>query len=504
MLPTTISYIVEPQKELCTNFIIDKGASNITEFTDPRAADDGYRDTHINDAFDGIFAWTWTSNANIPDKTNNVLNVWVAVGRIKNGKLKLGKPVQLSNLPSNMMAWDTAVAINRTDKNNIVVSYGAIDHTVPVGVAYTYRAVSFDGGKTWPFFNTPLNGPTNIQPTGARGFGDNRGVASDKFGNIWYSTTNYVDASGNENNTPTFWISSDQGATFSVAYTAPLPLVLGVDLYDYPQFCFGGDGQGHYGLWWVADYFTVVFDIIPIVGFIPITGLGTYGVAVPPVFLYSLNNTQYFPNLTASEDGRVWCQSYAFPFSAFMPGVIRFKSPGPVDSNYAGPWQNAFPNNPEGYGLGNFISYPVYGYFNSVQTIIYDERRQALYSLRAQQAPDWAQNMRIYLMISRDNGQSWNDPFYISNYNFANRGFPSMALDTKTGDLIFGWYDGRNDKTEKSVQYVGAVLSEKQLDEMVGENSIVEPRIQFRTSYDSDLTKYISIGGSESKEANRI
>ena len=96
MMPTTVSYIVEPQKKLCTNFIIDAGASNITEFTDARAAGDGYRNTHVNDAFDGIFAWTWTSNANIPDKTNNVLNAWVAVGRIKNGKLKLRKPVQLS------------------------------------------------------------------------------------------------------------------------------------------------------------------------------------------------------------------------------------------------------------------------------------------------------------------------------------------------------------------------------------------------------------------------
>ena len=100
--------------------------------------------------------------------------------------------------------------------------------------------------------------------------------------------------------------------------------------------------------------------------------------------------------------------------------LFRFKSPGPVDSNYAGPWQNALPNNPSGYSLSNFISYPqvpgiASGYVNSVQTVIYDEKRQALYSLRCQQAPDWAQSMRIYLMISRDNGQSWSNPFYISN-----------------------------------------------------------------------------------------
>ena len=464
VLPTDITYLVEKKEELCKNFPISTGASNITQFTG-RAANDGYRDTHVNDAFDGTFAWTWTDNSNIADKTNNTLNAWVAVGRVKDGKLKLRPAIQLSNLAPGIMAWDTAVAINRTDKNNIVVSYGVLNHNISPTGAYTYRAVSFDGGKTWPAFNTPLNGLTNIQPTGPRGFGDNRGVASDKFGNIWYSTTNYYDNLGNFINTPTFWISTDKGVTFSVAYTAPLPIVLGVDAYDYPQLCFGGDGQGNYGLWWATDYFTAI-DIIPVVGFIPITGLGTYGTGTL-IFLYSLINMQYTPCLTASEDGRVWCVSdNVIPF-LFQPSVVRFKSPGPIDSNYAGPWHLNMLNDSSGYGVANFISYPAAGYFNGTQTIIYDEKRQALYALFAQQAPDYSQNMRIYLVISRNNGQTWSNPFYISNSNFANRGFPSMALDNKTEALIFGWYDGRNDKTEQSVQYLGAVLPKKQLNKMV-------------------------------------
>ena len=77
--------------------------------------------------------------------------------------LQIGAPIQLSDLAPRFMAWDTAVAINRTNKNNIVVSYGVINsklyqHTY---CHFAYRAVSFDGGKTWP-----INGPTNIQPTG--------------------------------------------------------------------------------------------------------------------------------------------------------------------------------------------------------------------------------------------------------------------------------------------------------------------------------------------------
>ena len=46
-----------------------------------------------------------------------------------------------------------------------------------------------------------------------------------------------------------------------------------------------------------------------------------------------------------------------------------------------------------------------------------------------------------------------DDPIDISTTDFANRGFQSMALDSVTGNLVFGWYDGSNDPTFQSVQY---------------------------------------------------
>ena len=33
------------------------------------------------------------------------------------------------------------------------------------------------------------------------------------------------------------------------------------------NICFGGDGLGNYGLWWSADYYNVVIDIIPVTSF---------------------------------------------------------------------------------------------------------------------------------------------------------------------------------------------------------------------------------------------
>ena len=245
------------------------------------------------------------------------------------------------------------------------------------------------------------------------------------------------------------------------------------------QFCFGGDGLGNYGLWFTSDAEDFNFDLVPVVGFIPITGLGMYGTGVTQI-LTSFANSQELPSITASADGRVWVQASAFSFFPNFSPVssdayaIRFKSPGPIDANYAGPWQIAIitPNTAPGSIIST--SYPGSGYFNTVQSNIYDEQRQALYSMINQQVPS-SQNMVIYLIISRNNGQTWTKPFYISNSNKNNRGFPSMALDVKTGNLVFGWYDGRNDPSAKSVQYEGAVLSANQLTKMVDKIPLTNP-----------------------------
>ncbi len=116
---------------------------------------------------------------------------------------------------------------------------------------------------------------------------------------------------------------------------------------------------------------------------------------------------------------------------------------------------------------GIFKSQPVVGYFNTVVGNIYDKKRKALYALVTYQIPDHSQDMHIFLIISRNNGETWSNPIDISTTNFANRGFASMALDPATGNLVFGFYDGRNDPTFKSVEYFGAVLLADKLDELV-------------------------------------
>jgi len=462
LLPTDISYIVQPKIRLKHNKKISLGFTNTTKFSNLGAKNNGVRDTHVNDAFDGVAAWSWTDNSTVSNKTNNTINAMVAIGRVdERGKLRVKKPIQLSKLPSGMGAWDTAVAINRKNKKNIVVSYGVFDSVNKV--SKTYCAVSFDGGKTWP-----KNGPTNIQATGLHNsFGDYRGVASDKYGNIWLSATNATDATGKEINQPYFAVSTDGGITFKLFYT--LPLTQATEIYDFPQYCFGGDGQGSYGLHFTADNFSSQGEA-PVVGFIPIFGLGSFGTPETPVYLSSFLNNNFIPSITASKDGRVWFLGVPLPLqTSISPICTIFKSRGPLDQNYAGPWN---------YGYANLLnlffeapiarSQPIHGFiYNCSQSNVYDDKRKALYQIMSSQARDFSQNMRLNFSISRDNGQTWSNPINISNNDFANRGFQSMALDTVRGDLYFGWYDGRNDPKQKSLEYFGAVIPAKKLDKLV-------------------------------------
>lgn len=456
LLPSSITYLVKTKEKLCKNTVLSNGFTNTTQFTNSAAADSGFRDSHVNDAFDGVIGWAWCDNSMITDKTNGTMNLMVAIGRTnKKGKLRVGKAIQLTNLAPGVMAWDTAVAINRTDSNNIIVSYGHIDNNT--GTSLLYRAVSFDGGKTWP-----ENGPLNVQP--ANGFGDARGVSSDKFGNIWYSATDFDGVI----NPPVFFVSTDKGVTFQLAFTAPTPAP--GEEYDYPQYCFGGDGLGNYGLIYQANLFTPD-GAVPTIGFIPILGLGVFG-APTTTTLSGLMNSVVQSNLTASSNGKIWLQGISTTtgrYTFISPITLAFKSPGLLDENYAGAWQTIIVGDDEfGYNNSDTISQPVKGYiFHSTQSILYDEERHALYAITSAQVPDFSQNMRIFFIISRDNGQTWSDAIDISTTNFANRGFQSMALDEITGDLIFGWYDGRNDPTYESVEYFAGLLPARTLDALV-------------------------------------
>ena len=312
-------------------------------------------------------------------------------------------------------------------------------------------------------------------------YGDNPGVAADKYVNIWYLSTNLLDNEGNEINQPFFAVSTDGGITYQLVYTLPDLEDPTSFLYDFPQLCFAGDGFGNYGIQYTTDYVNeYTGDISQIVGFIPIYGLGSFGSPTTPYYLSDFLNTSFSPSITASLDGRVWIYGLFFGYGTGITSTrMIFKSPGPTDQNIAGPWDCATLNQLNfTLLLPTYIqeSQPFFGYFHSPRSIFYDDKRQALYLLSQAQSPDFSQNMRLQLMISCDNGQTLTNGLDISNSDFGNRGFESMALDPVRGDLYFGWYDGRNDPTYQSVEYYGAVIPAKQLDKLVKKIPLSNPQ----------------------------
>ncbi len=516
LLPTTISYIVKPELKLEHNLALSNEFTNVSKFPPvilfpgtPYSV--GLRDTTVNDAFGGIVAYAWADNSNVADQSQAVMNMAVAIGHVsKKGKLKIDYSQFLTNYiadsPDGSFPFDKAVAINKVYTNNIIVSwtntYFPANNEPAVG-SFNTKAVSIDGGQTWTVGTTGVPQPTGVPFATA---GDNRGVASDKYGNIWWLSTNLFDLSGNFTNTPYFMVSTDLGATFNIVYTFPNPVtVSGVGFYDFPQYCFGGDGNGNYGINFVSDFFPTFnggagpYDSSPIVGFIQINGSANIpsNIIYPtfvPVLSQFLNNS-FLSSITSSIDGRVWHHSIPegtvqpYPGTGITNQQVVYKSPGPIDQNYAGPWDFATINlitfatfGPSGVPLEprQYDAQPGDMFWPTAQTIIFDDQRKALYGIVNTNFPNYkhsvfAQNTNIYFAISRNNGQSWSNPIFINSTDKNNKGFPSMALDPVTRNLLFGWYDGRNDPTKTGVQYFGAVLDAKTLDCLVTQIPVSNP-----------------------------
>lgn len=467
LLPSTISYIAEQADGLCDNLKLSDGATNITGFTGA-SLDNGLRDSHVNDAFDNVVAWTWQDNSMIPDKPNGTTNVMVAVGKTVNGKIKNVTVTQLTDFTLPVRTpFDTSVAINRTNKNNIVVSWGLKVQDFPAPATFSpFKTYSFDGGQTW---SVPDVIDPNIQ------FSDCEGVKSDKYGNIWYGLSARTVV--NNYRPPVFYVSTDGGISFTLIYTAaavPLP-----DNYDYPQYCFGTNELGVYGLYFVCAYSARIAGtgIFPFVGFFEIPQTGP--VFVPSestgYVLYSFTNQMRISDITASNDGRLWFYGPNTLSIGIVGGVnVIYKSPGAITDNYSGPWLNSIIKLPFSPNL--FASQPFRGYIpTSIKSVIYDNNLNALYALCIQSSPDFSQNMKLNFFISRNNGETWSDPFEISNTDFANRGFQSMALDPITGNLVFGWYDGRDDPSFESLEYYSAIIPHKKLRKLVKKISYSNP-----------------------------
>lgn len=456
----SIEYLIDSENHLIDikNFIIQKHQTDFSKFTG-KALNDGIRDSHVNDSHLSTLAWAWTDNSEQTDKTNNVMDAYVAIAHINDKHdLKISKPIRLTNLSTGFMAWDTAIAINRINPKNIVASYGILDHNSDNTQSTLNVSVSNDGGKTW-------SQSINIDPN-VTYFGDARGVIADKYGNFWFSSTSR--STDNSVINLSFYASRDGGLTWALIFqTNDSSVNLGQ--YDYPQVALGNNGLNQYGLWFLSDFYNADNNNLARLGFIPTNGLGNYGTPTY-IILDNLLNQVSLCDLDIGHDGTVYMvgnptiNSYSTIYGA---NTLIKKAPGPLDKSLISqPYtilntsQNTLPTN----------SYPIYNYTYFITTIkntIYDNHRKALYVVFSEQPNGQSQDMYLYMLISLDKGHTWSPKIQLSSSHKNNRGFSSVSLNN--GALSFGWYDSRNSKNSISEQYYGTMITKKQLDKLIKE-----------------------------------
>lgn len=350
-------------------------------------------------------------------------------------------------------------------------------------------AVSQDSGRTFgaPFVIDPsLNFPNAA-------VGDGPGVQCDKFGNMWFLIN--VDESGTYNALNLrFYVSGDGGNTWTLYFQTtdaifdPINPANSTGSYDYPQFCFGNDGLGNYGIWFEGDYFTASSGYEnneARLGFLPITGLYPAITPIPPADSTNyytivpqnqpnLLNTINLVTLAAKNDGTLFMEC------CIQNGVgaiaLFTKPPGDFNTPVVGPWTIDQIIN---QWLAGVASYP-FGvgrpYFPvTVKNIIVDEARGALYAIVCEQLYFTSQDYNLFMMVSLDNGVTWSEKIPLASTTSQNRGFSSATLNPADQALYVGYYDARNidpnppvgTVPHSSLQYYGLQLTKEYLDTLI-------------------------------------
>lgn len=422
----------------------------------------------INSFHEGIFALGWPDNSDVPD-TNvpNQLNLVARSGKAKENKkhhsceglkAKLNSSVKVIQALPDQFAGNFSTVVNPTCRDNVVLFGTFRDRNLPADgpdQRQLWRAVSYDGGKTFPLVGRIFNLTDLIVDTFA---------IADKFGNIWIS---YVTGPLSDPNayprTLIIAVSSDKGESFTqVAQLIP-PANYPVG-YDLPTLACGGDGKGGYGLWFAP---TIIDNetVSPTLGFIPVSGLGLYNTgAMQTVIFSSLGSFDWEPSISVTKDGRVFLASVqsdentqagndGVKFLAKLDGTNNF-----VDGNYQGPTiiQNRYIGaymNPPFLPNGTFLTV-------SPNAIAFDEHHQILHVLFVDLLGPCSPDYGVYLISSNDNGESWTERVLVSDCTQGPRGLhASLALDSANkGDAFISWWDARNDSCARTVEMFGAVI----------------------------------------------
>jgi len=184
-----------------------------------------------------------------------------------------------------------------------------------------------------------------------------------------------------------------------------------------------------------------------------------------------------------AKDGRMF---YMGNYTFNAKSVPNLTYPNIVSSNWSGTFmQNnticSYANN-----TGDYNSIINTGYHpnpNVTNCLIYDDYLGALYAVYNTRVTFTSSNQNMFIIISRDNGQTWCDPIYVRTINTGNAYMNSLCLDPVKGNLCISWFDGRCDPVNFNLlQWYSTVITRTQLTEYIADIPYFNPQYVNRPS----------------------
>ena len=471
---TVISYLLPsvdfnpPQ-----NVRLSPGSSNVIGTSLIRNYFDYYANDIKRDLNTGVIraAFVWSSNSNETPETRNRLNVWVrtAIVNPSNGQAIYGPAVRVSDAANNTMFAECFVAINPTNVDNLFTTCNFRDQN-----AHRYRSIgfaSFDGGATW----------TQSQTFADSDFAVDVSATFDDHGNLYV-----LGISGGDFQFIQARPSIDGGLTFS---NTPVINVTAADylngaFIDFPKMSIGPDGTGVAGqlaLWFCGD--NAIFstpDIRPLIGYVPVTGLGVFGSQVV---------IRSFSTIPQTTNGIGLSQIHVNPVTGAVYFVSRdindYQGPGnPLSEETVSMWVN--PTGTVNFSNTSFSGKREMGDTNAginsglarttvhlttwapnrganmvgVRPLGFDASRNRLYYISEDIRPALSNDSYIRMTYTENEGRSWSYEYILNDKRGVVTGFPSIAVEHNTGIIAAQWYDPRHDLVnQESVDAYGAIFT---------------------------------------------
>ena len=307
---------------MACNFALSEGASQTDHHFHGWAQIKQWYDTYFPDIYHGRIASAWADDSKGPQDR---LNVYTRTGMaISPAAGLVASPIdlqcQVESYKSKKEFYLGALSMGINPKHhggqNLVWTANAFENDLITSpncnnpdALQVWRGASFDGGKTWP-----VVGRVDGQNGFPYGYSDSNSHFDPQFGNHWIGYGTWDPPAYNINTSPgtvAILNSADGGRTYSLLYTVPyLP---NTAFYDYQQSAFGGDGQGGWAIYVVFDYLGTDGSQYPVLVYIPVLGLGSFGTPVMTALVSLAGNYTGCIDVSSSGDIAISFSAYDTP-----------------------------------------------------------------------------------------------------------------------------------------------------------------------------------------------